>query len=82
MGRGNSKTLTDWYKSLKAEIKALVREAIFEPLMRLLLESSASGVLWQVLAERWWDTTHTFHITEREMTMTPHEFPSNDRVDS
>ena len=26
------------------------------------------------LAERWWDTTHTFNIADREMTMTPHDF--------
>ena len=42
--------------------------------MCLLLESFASDVLGQVLAERWWDTTRTFHIVEREMTMTPHDF--------
>jgi len=28
----------------------------------------------QMLVEKWWDTTHTFHIAEREMTMTPHDF--------
>ena len=28
----------------------------------------------QTLAERWWDTTHTFHIVDRGMTMTPHDF--------
>ena len=64
----------DWYKSLRAETKALVREAVFEPLMCLLLEIFASGVLGQVLAERWWGTTHTFRIVEREMTMTPQDF--------
>ena len=26
------------------------------------------------MAERWWDTTHTFHIAGREMTITPHNF--------
>ena len=29
---------------------------------------------WYRLAERWWDTSHTFHIAGREMTMTPHDF--------
>ena len=24
--------------------------------------------------ERWWDTTHTFYIAEREMTVTPYNF--------
>lgn len=74
MGKGDSKTLTDWYKSLRAEIMALVRETVFEPLMFLLLKSSTSGVMGQVLVERWWDTTHTFHIVEREMIMTAHDF--------
>lgn len=27
-----------------------------------------------MLAEKWWDTTYTFHIAEREMTVTPHDF--------
>ena len=24
--------------------------------------------------ERWWDTTHTFHIAKREMTVIPYDF--------
>ena len=28
----------------------------------------------QSLAERWWDTIHTFHIADREMIVTPHDF--------
>ena len=28
----------------------------------------------QALVERWWDTTHTFHIVGREITMTPYAF--------
>ena len=31
-------------------------------------------MLVQALAERWWDTTHTFHIAEKEMTITPYDF--------
>ena len=37
-------------------------------------ERSASAVLMQTLAERWWDTTHTFHIADKEMIITPHDF--------
>ena len=37
-------------------------------------ERSTSAVLVQTLAKRWWDTTHTFHIADREMTITPHDF--------
>ena len=35
------------------------------------MERSASAILVQTLAERWWDTTHTFHIADREITITP-----------
>jgi len=37
-------------------------------------ERSASAALAQALVERWWDTTYTFHITDQEMTITPHNF--------
>ena len=37
-------------------------------------ERSASDVLAQTLAKRWWDNTHTFHIVGREMTITPLDF--------
>ena len=26
------------------------------------------------MAERWWNTTHTFHIADREVNITPHGF--------
>ena len=32
------------------------------------------------LAERWWDATHTFHIVEKEMTITPHDFHQMTRL--
>ena len=28
----------------------------------------------QRLIERWWDTTHTFHIAEQKITVTPYNF--------
>ena len=55
-------------------MRALVRAMGFEPILCLLLESHASTILVQSLAERWWETTHTFHIADREMTVTPHDF--------
>jgi len=48
-----------------AKTKALVNTTGFSPILNLLV---------QALDERWWDTTHTFHIAGREMTVTPHEF--------
>ena len=76
--KGNSKSLFDWHflglQPLTAETRALMEAAGFEPLMHLFLESTASGVLVHALAERWWDTTHTFYIAKWEMTVTPHDF--------
>lgn len=46
----------------------------FEPIMCLFLEGSTNGILVQALADSWWDTTHTFHIAGRGMTVTPHDF--------
>ena len=46
----------------------------FRPFMRLLPKSSASGALVQALTEMWWDTTHTFHIAEWKIIVTPHDF--------
>ena len=60
-----------WYRVLTIETRAYIRAADFEPIIQLLMERSASAILVQTLAERWWDTTHTFHIADREITITP-----------
>ena len=46
----------------------------FEPIILLLPQRLASAILAQCPIERWWDTTHTFYIVEREMTVTPRDF--------
>ena len=46
----------------------------FEPIIGLLPEKSVSATLVQYLIERWWDTTHTFHLFEWEMLVTPYDF--------
>ena len=59
--------LTRWWSgttSLFPETRAYIREASFEPILNLLLERSIGATLVQCLIERWWDTTHTFHIVE------------------
>ena len=68
---------TRWWSgttSLFPETRAYIREASFEPILNLLLERSISATLVQCLIERWWDTTHTFHIVEYEVTVTPYDF--------
>ena len=60
-----------WYRVLTIETRAYIHAADFKPIIQLLMERSASAILVQTLAERWWDTTHTFHIADREITITP-----------
>ena len=64
----------EWYNLLTLDTKAYIQEAGFESIISLLLETSASATLVQCLIERWWDTTHTIYIAEREMTVTPYNF--------
>ena len=52
----------------------LTLEADFKPILNLLSKKFASATLVQCLIERWWDTTHIFHITEQEMTVIPYDF--------
>ena len=62
-----------WYSILTKETRGHIPTAGFEPVLRLLFERFVSAVLAQTLVERWWDTTHTFHIANRKMTITPHD---------
>ena len=66
MSKGSASHLFAWYRALKKDTKALVSAVGFEPIMCLLLESFAINILVQVLADSWWDTTHTFHIRSEE----------------
>ena len=42
--------------------------------MRLLEKNTNDLVHVYALAERWWDSTNTFHLPFGEMTMTPYDF--------
>ena len=64
----------EWDNLFILETRAYIWEAGFKPIIGLLLERSASATMVQCLIERWWDTTHTFHITECEITMIPYDF--------
>ena len=66
--------MVEWYNILLPEIGAFIREAGFELIIGLLLKRPISATLVQCLIERWWNTTHTFHITEREIIVTPYDF--------
>ena len=73
-GRGSTNWVLVWYNILAEETQDYICAANFKPVLHLMLERSANTVLAQTLAKRWWDTTHTFHIADREMTITPHNF--------
>ena len=60
--------------ALADDTKALVHEASFKPILHLFLDNFINAILVQALVERWWDTTHTFHIAERKMNLTPYAF--------
>ena len=72
--RGSTNHVAEWYRAFTVEIGAYIHVAGFKPIICLLLERSASPILVQSLAKRWWDTTHTFHIADREMIVTPCDF--------
>lgn len=63
-----------WYNILTKETWGHIRTIGFELVLHLLPEMSSGAVLVQTLVKRWWDITHTFHITDQEMTVTPCDF--------
>ena len=64
----------EWYNLVVLETRAYIREVGFKSILGLLSGRSASATLVQCLIDRWWDTTHTFHIPKREITVTPYDF--------
>ena len=64
----------EWFNLLALETRGYIWEVGLEPIIGLLLEKYVNATLVQCLIERWWDTTHTYHVTEREIMVTPYEF--------
>ncbi|XP_043693041.1 protein MAINTENANCE OF MERISTEMS-like [Telopea speciosissima] len=67
---GSRSTVLSWYGQLCGAVRQWVVEAGFEDLA-LLQTRSFDMSLAQALAERWWPTTHTYHLPMGEMTITP-----------
>ena len=64
-----------WYEKLNDAARDKINKAGFEHLISGLSIYGVEKGLIQSLAERWWDTTHTFHFEHvGEMTMTPTDF--------
>lgn len=64
----------EWYNLFVLETRGYIWEVGFEPIIGLFSEKTVSATLVQCLIERWWVIIHTFHIAEREMTVTPYDF--------
>ncbi|KAI5338411.1 hypothetical protein L3X38_017682 [Prunus dulcis] len=69
-------TVAKGTKAMHDTVKAKVKESGFLPFLSILGHGKKGDrPLLVALAERWWDTTHTFHFDEvGEMTMTPTDF--------
>ncbi|XP_058185541.1 protein MAINTENANCE OF MERISTEMS-like [Rhododendron vialii] len=62
------------YPSLPARVRQLVDEAGFGEFIQALTPARNDHAVLVVLAERWRDTTNTFHLPIGELTVTPTDF--------
>lgn len=60
MGCGLSSIIRQWYGKLPEQVRVKVINSGFQPLIDGLSSIEVDNVLIQALAEKWWDTTHTF----------------------
>ncbi|KAF5933242.1 hypothetical protein HYC85_029413 [Camellia sinensis] len=73
-GYGNTGA-REWYDELPDAVRRIVDRAGFGAFCRGLSRLSTCRPLLPALAERWWDTTDSFHFsTAGDMTMTPYNF--------
>ncbi|PON32401.1 Aminotransferase-like mobile domain containing protein [Trema orientale] len=69
------KDIINWYNELPLPVRNKVDAAEFRPLLSTQPITNLDGSLIQALAEKWWDTTHSFHFEHMgEMTLTPKDF--------
>ena len=73
-GYGNTGA-REWYDELPDAVQRIVDRAGFGTFCRGLSRLSTCRPLLAALAERWWDTTDSFHFSAAgDMTMTPYDF--------
>uniref|UniRef100_A0A2N9HR87 Aminotransferase-like plant mobile domain-containing protein n=1 Tax=Fagus sylvatica TaxID=28930 RepID=A0A2N9HR87_FAGSY len=73
MSQGNPTKVLKWWGRLNSLTRSYVEMDGFKHFMETQPINSAKKSLLCVLAERWWDTTHTFHIVDVEMTIIPYD---------
>ncbi|KAF5934503.1 hypothetical protein HYC85_030674 [Camellia sinensis] len=73
-GYGNTGA-REWYDELPDAVRRIVDQAGFGAFCRGLSRLTTCRPLLAALAERWWDTTDSFHFSAAgDMTMTPYDF--------
>ncbi|KAI8538348.1 hypothetical protein RHMOL_Rhmol09G0095900 [Rhododendron molle] len=60
--------------SWEQRVRELVDAAGFGPFIQTMMAMKSDHALLTALAERWWDTSNSFHFPIGEMTMTPTDF--------
>lgn len=73
-GFGGSGKVKSFYNQLPERAKQLVDDTGFKGFIQLLGKTSNDRMQLTALAERWWDTTNTFHLPFAEATLTPLDF--------
>jgi hypothetical protein len=73
-GYGSHSPLVKWYRKLPEVVKDKVRDSGFGYFMEILPSFKGNMSIIHGLAERWRDTTNSFHLPFGEMTMTPKDF--------
>ena len=73
LSRGNPTEVLKWRGRLNSMTRSFVEAAGFKYFLETQPIETAKKSHLCALAERWWDTTHTFHIVGVEITITPYD---------
>ncbi|XP_058217462.1 protein MAINTENANCE OF MERISTEMS-like [Rhododendron vialii] len=73
-GHGGPARSLELYKELPERVRALVDAAGFKPFILTLTAVKSDHALLTALAERWWDSSNTFHFPIGEMIVTSLDF--------
>jgi hypothetical protein len=73
LSRGNPMEVYKWWGKLNSTTRSFAEAAGFKHFVETQPTKTAKKSLLCALVERWWDTTHTFHIAGVEMTITPYD---------
>ncbi|KAI8538178.1 hypothetical protein RHMOL_Rhmol09G0081900 [Rhododendron molle] len=73
-GHGGPAYSLELYNSLPERVRDLVDAVGFGPFIQTLTAVKSDHALLTALAERWWDTSNSFHFPLGKMTVTPTDF--------